>query len=73
MGVWTWIIGAVAIAVALIGYAVWWELQPHQSYELDARVWSCTDTEVRLTPIIVGKVTTMSPRTVCVEYRRSAS
>ncbi len=64
--------GAVAIAVTLIGYAVWWEAQPHETYQLDARLWSCSDTDVRLTPVLVGKVTMMSPRTVCVEYRRSA-
>jgi hypothetical protein len=49
---------------------LWWRLQPHPTFELDAREWSSTDERTRTAPTMVGKVMVMQTQTYCVEYQR---
>lgn len=65
------VICALLVLAGIGGAMAMSEEAQSDHYLLPVNEWSCTDTDIVVMPILVGKVIVNQTHTVCVEYRRS--
>lgn len=69
-------LGVVVGAILLIlGASVCWDIvsdmqDPNPNITLKQADWECSESDIYLMPVMIGKVIVNQPRTVCVEWSR---